>query len=170
MPHTTGVAVVATQLAETDRRALSQAWYSALHVAEHMPSARPPAPAPPRTACRGAGGTRGAFGAVQHGSAGDTRGARAARDATPRRPDESGALERRATKSERARRVERRPAGRQERRPAPSFVVPGAGGRVQVVVRSDGGRTRILAVCAMPLREPVERALAHARVALASSG
>ena len=33
MQQTTRVAVLATQLAQTDRRALSQAWYSALHLA-----------------------------------------------------------------------------------------------------------------------------------------
>ena len=35
-----GVAVIATQVAQTDRRALSEAWYSALHLAHDAPSAR----------------------------------------------------------------------------------------------------------------------------------
>ncbi|MEA2720100.1 MAG: hypothetical protein QOJ39_1964, partial [Candidatus Eremiobacteraeota bacterium] len=37
MQQTNGVAVLATHLAHTDRRALSQAWYSALHLADHAP-------------------------------------------------------------------------------------------------------------------------------------
>jgi hypothetical protein len=37
-------------------------------------------------------------------------------------------------------------------------------------VRSDGARTRVVAVCAPPLRERVERALAQARFALAGCG
>ena len=37
MQQTTSVAVLATHLAQTDHRALSQAWYSALHLADHAP-------------------------------------------------------------------------------------------------------------------------------------
>ena len=51
-----------------------------------------------------------------------------------------------------------------------SFTVPAAGGRVQLVVRCDGTRTRVVAVCAPALRERVERALAQARFALAGCG
>ena len=58
MQHTTGVAVVATQLADTDRRALSQAWYSALHLADQPPAAGnaprvavPRTPPSPRSGC-----------------------------------------------------------------------------------------------------------------------
>ncbi|MGB8266998.1 MAG: hypothetical protein WCE44_11775, partial [Candidatus Velthaea sp.] len=67
---TGGVAVVTTTLAHTDRRALSQAWYSALHFAERaLPHSvegvahasanltaspqRDPLRAPPRTAAAG---------------------------------------------------------------------------------------------------------------------
>ncbi len=39
MQHTDRIDVLTTQLAETDRRALSQAWYSALHLAERPPRA-----------------------------------------------------------------------------------------------------------------------------------
>ena len=41
---------------------------------------------------------------------------------------------------------------------------------MHVLVRSDGERTRVVAVCAPSLRERVERALAHVRFALAGSG
>ena len=170
MQHTTGVAVVATQLADTDRRALSQAWYSALHVAERMPSVRPLAPAPAPMHRRGGGGARRTFDAAQHGCAGAAQRTAAAREAAARRPGEAGILERRAPKPDLARCLERKLVRRFERRATASFAVAGAGGRVQVVVRNDGGRTRIIAVCALPLRERVERALAHARFALAGRG
>src|ERR1700722_14018992 len=37
-----GVAASATQIAQTDRRALSEAWYSALHLAHAAPIAHSP--------------------------------------------------------------------------------------------------------------------------------
>jgi hypothetical protein len=43
-------------------------------------------------------------------------------------------------------------------------------GRVALLVRTDGGTTRIVALCAPQLRERVDRALAHARFSLAASG
>jgi hypothetical protein len=45
-----------------------------------------------------------------------------------------------------------------------------ANGSVHLLVHADGARTRVVAVCAPRLRERVERALAHARFALASHG
>ena len=173
MQHTTGVAVVAAQLADTDRRALSQAWYSALHLAGHAPAARPARPAPspleaPPNKSRAARGPNDA----PPGRANET--ARNARGATgAARYDGAGAgtgTERRIPKTELARRIERGLTRRLPRAMPASFAVRGADGRVHVVVRSDGARTRVVAVCAPPLRERVERALAHARFALAGRG
>ncbi|MBV8371188.1 MAG: hypothetical protein JO036_19910 [Candidatus Eremiobacteraeota bacterium] len=45
-----------------------------------------------------------------------------------------------------------------------------ANGSVHLLVREDGARTRVVAACTPRLRERVERALAHARVALAQRG
>ncbi|MDP9106131.1 MAG: hypothetical protein M3N49_09380, partial [Candidatus Eremiobacteraeota bacterium] len=74
MQHTT-VALVATQLADTDRRALSQAWYSALHLAERPPGTQPArlVPSTPEGACR----ARGPNDAAPHRSSvgGNVRGA-----------------------------------------------------------------------------------------------
>jgi hypothetical protein len=78
--------------------------------------------------------------------------------------------ERRAPKTGLAQRIERRLALRPPRGATASFAVAGAGGRVHLVVRRDGARTCVVAVCAPPLRERVERALAHARFALAGGG
>ena len=168
MQHTTGVAVVAARLADTDRRALSQAWYSALHVAERPPAA---GRAPRRSPC----GARPNGSHVAHGpndppqrrsADGAARARDAARNAGARH-DGSVDAERRLPKTELARRIERGLTRRPPRGAAASFAVHGAGGRVHVIVRSDGALTRVVAVCAPPLRERVERALAQARFALA---
>jgi hypothetical protein len=168
MQQTTGVAVLATQLAQTDRRALSQAWYDALHLARNAAPTRsgaaprafhasPPlaratsAPVPARL--------RVAADAAYERHAGGARRAPA-----------SPGLERRAPKCELADRIERALARRIPRAAAASFAVQIADGRVRILVRSDGERTRVLAVCAPPLRERVERALARARFALAARG
>ncbi len=167
MQHTTGVAVVATHLAQTDRRALSQAWYSALHLAERPATATPALLA------------RAAPPAAPHGSAGPADAARRSADDVAREPRAAartttarfagGDADRRIPKTELARRIERGLTRRPLRAPT-SFAVRGAGGRVALIVRSDGARTRVVAVCAPPLRERVERALAHARFALAGRG
>jgi hypothetical protein len=39
-----------------------------------------------------------------------------------------------------------------------------------LLVRSQGGVTRVVALCAAPLKERVDRALAQARFALAAGG
>jgi hypothetical protein len=183
--QTTGVAVLTTELPATDRRALSQAWYSALHLAEQPPRARsaqsaPLAPAQ-LTAIHGAAseanGRGRDAGATARGNADRDAGTRrdngARRDILAHRdagaPHAALARERRAPKSELARRIERALADRPRSVPA-SFAVTAAGGRVRILVRSDGARTRVVAVCAPPLRERVERALAQARFALAARG
>jgi hypothetical protein len=175
--------VLATHFAHTDRRALSQAWYSALHLAAGTP--RPRTPATPATrsapvvvprAPRGESG-RGTFsttsavrtgardGATSRGVRGASAGA-----ATSSCEAVTALAERRLPKSALARHIER---GIVRRSPVPetaSFVVRAANGRVHLVVRCGESGTRVVAVCAPPLRERVERALAQARFALAGCG
>ena len=168
MQQTTGVAVLATHLAATDRRALSEAWYSALHLA-----------AAPATRSAAAG--RGAAAHVR-----PARDARGSGQPSPRRPADfdpqqrppgavrvregrlDGVPERRTPKSELGRRLERALLRRLPRAAQTQFGLSAAGGRVHLLVRAEGGRTRVVAVCAPALRERVERALAHARFALAA--
>lgn len=163
------IAVVATNLAQTDRRAISQAWYSALHIAEHPHSAPPPRSrsalaAPP------AGGTP----ARDHGARAQ-RAVPAARPVTPRGSAQAAgtpaaSLDRRRPATELARRIERA-VERAAQRPQPlaALTIRAGDGRVQLLVRNDGGQTRIVAVCAETVRERVERALAHARFTLAGA-
>jgi len=91
------------------------------------------------------------------------------RPAAPRATS-AEAPERRLARSDLARRIERGLARRTPRNGAASFAIRAGGGRIHLVVRSDGARTRVVAVCAPPLRERVERALAQARFVLAGRG
>ncbi|HEY0394360.1 MAG TPA: hypothetical protein VGD01_07670 [Candidatus Elarobacter sp.] len=170
MQETTGVAVLATHLAHTDRRALSQAWYSALHLAD--PAQRAPLTAGARSSPGAVpGSARGPHpAAARDGLNRGSAGARGPDRANARRDPFAEPCERRMPKTELARRIERALTRRSPRERAASFAVRTAGGRVHLVVRCDGARTRVVAVCAPPLRERVERALAQARFALAGCG
>jgi hypothetical protein len=170
MQHPHAVAVVATHLAVTDRRALSQAWYSALHLAE-----RNAAPARPRAAPPAAPGAAYAARPIASGPdmpAAGPRNVRAPRSTAicSRGEGRAAAPERRAPLSELARRIESGVARRRAMQTSAAFAVRTGAERVHLLVRCSGARTRIVAVCSPRLREPVERALAHARFALAGRG
>jgi hypothetical protein len=164
-----GVAVIATQLAQTDRRALSQAWYSALHVTHppaplraHATAARVLPAGAPATNVRATPGHRAAPPALAPAMPRAQR--RASAPAGP-------ATERRRPVTETVRRIERAVATLSARPHAPAaHTVDLAGGRVRLLVRNDGRTTRIVALCSDPLRGQVERALASARFALAGAG
>lgn len=163
-----GVAVVATQLAQTDRRALSEAWYSALHLAggsiprTHAPANRAGTPSLP---------ARAAYATPARPS-----GQLAAAYPPPRLRGRGGARvtvhgERRRPVSDTAKRIERALTALAVRRPVPAaHTIDVAGGRVRLLVHDDGRATRIVALCSPPLREQVERALAGARFTLAGAG
>ncbi|GAC1543084.1 MAG: hypothetical protein NVS2B17_22400 [Candidatus Velthaea sp.] len=87
-------------------------------------------------------------------------------------PDALYGVERRAPKTDLARRIERAVVRRRSAiaRPPSSIALKAAGGRVALLVRCTGNSTRIVALCAPVLRERVERALAQARFALAARG
>lgn len=199
MQQTDRVAVLATHLADTDRRALSQAWYSALHLADRAarplrapncrsgPSGLAAFPRGPALAATGASPpTAGAVAQAAHAprsmraataphrSAAETvsPGMAQSAPAGTTKIASDGAAERRAP-SELADRIERALTDHAPHAPrggAASFTVRAESGRVHVLVRSDGARTRLVAVCAPPLRERVERALAQVRFALAGRG
>jgi hypothetical protein len=165
---TDGVAVIATQVAQTDRRALSEAWYSALHLAHASSPAQPPSRA---RAVRALPAARQplAAGAAAHPAA-----ARVAVTRPPHRAAANAALpadERRRPACAVARRIEGAVTALRARvNGHAAQTVDVAGGRVRLLVRSDRGTTRIVALCRDELREPVERALARARFTLAAAG
>jgi hypothetical protein len=165
MTTASGVAVVATQLARTDRRALSQAWYSALHLAQTTPAARDAHFAAPATA-RASAAPRGSAPIHEVPPA-----PRTAARPLPARSTTAVPADRRAAPTEAARRLERAVAALARRpAPRPSHTVAIDGGRVTLLVRSDRGATRVVALCREPLRATVERALARARFSLAARG
>ena len=167
---TRSVAVVATRLPTTDRRALSQAWYSALHISA--------APAKMPHGAKAAGGaTSPLTSRTARVSAPSAQTRIAERPANVRASVQRTAVagagpERRVPVSELARRIQR--ALQTHVIHAPSvpvtLAIAAADGRVALFVRNDGGTTRVVAICAPPLRERVDRALAQARFALAARG
>ncbi|HTW83738.1 MAG TPA: hypothetical protein VMD91_06715 [Candidatus Sulfotelmatobacter sp.] len=169
MPQTVPLSLVATQLALTDRRALSEAWYSALRLAggdgrAPQASVRRGRPdAPPLPPSRLAGEPAAHAAAARAGIV-------PPRARVPQPERTAHLAERRVPQSELARRLQRAIARRVRRGLPASFAVRTGEGRVHVLLRSDGTCTRVVAVCAPPLRARVERALAQARFALAARG
>jgi hypothetical protein len=168
MSQTAPLAVVSTQLALTDRRALSQAWYSALRLAVPqrdgaLARRRGPAVAPRRALGRLAA-------PLAHALALRTGEPPVVRARTLPAVRAGNAPERRAPPSELARRIRRALTRRVLRGLPASFAVRAGNGRVHLLVRRDGTCTRVVAVCVAPLRARVERALAQARFALAARG
>jgi hypothetical protein len=80
--------------------------------------------------------------------------------------------ERRGPAGELARRIERAivPFGGRVPQRTSAVAVAVGEGRIHLLVRTDGATTRIIALCPAHHRERVDRALAHARFALAASG
>jgi hypothetical protein len=159
--------ILAAPLAEIDRRGLSQAWYSALHLAQKHDA--PPRQRPQR-ACPGAPAR------TIKSELGVARPHRQQPTVIPfRRPKVSVVPD--------GREVARRPMHSRLARqiesiilapPAPSkrstFIVDGKGARVHVMLQTKGVRVTLVAMCRPEQREVVARALAQARFALAARG
>lgn len=160
-------AVVATHLAQTDRRTLSQAWFDALHLAHDSDATRAATSLTTATSATESPTKRRAPAASASTS---DRPPRAAHPARIEQPSQHAlAHERRSERSELSRRIERAIV-RRTAVPIVSLAIRAADGRVQLLVRSDGNRTRIVALCIPGQRTAVEAALAHARFALAKRG
>ncbi len=163
------IAVVRTRLPYTDRRSLSQAWFSALHVSEGpraQPAAsnRAPAHALASAAGRPPNGRR---------TAGATREAasmlRRTRDAfapAPRGGFESSPA--RATRHAATVAPRPRPSGHPPLRT--SLTVGVAGERVALVLRRDGATLHVVAVCRPAVERAVREALARAAAHVRGSG
>jgi hypothetical protein len=168
MSHaSSGLSIVSAPLPIVDRRALSQAWYSALHLTprDRGRSARLSVPSAPAESL------------ARSRSHGDAATARGDAGAPREKPAKAGMRERTALTFERrsppaplARKVIRAVERRLPARMPASVALRAASGRVHVVVRRDGQTLRLIALCTPALREAVERALAQARYALAARG
>jgi hypothetical protein len=158
--------ILTAPLAAIDRRALSQAWYSALHLAR---SASPAANVPQHLLK-----ARTAEAVTQRVHIAGTAHRAQPLASSPRGAGRSRmkveAPERRAVRSPLARRIERtfldpaRPVRRA------TFSVAGTRARVHVALQSGASGMRLVAVCPAALRAVVARALDQARYALALRG
>lgn len=163
-----GISILCAPVAAMDRRALSQAWYSALRLTDRAP----------RATC--APLQSHATAAAQHREPRAHRGG-AEVEATPVAARAipsldrtarllAGLPERRASRSSLARRIERtflRPASDVKHA---TFRIEGTQARVHVALQTAGNRVRLVAVCRRELQGRVRAALTQARFALASRG
>lgn len=159
--------VLTAPVASLDRRALSQAWYSALYGAGRgnggentSLQVRPHTAAASQPHCHDAtAGVDPRRAALAHGT-----GAKA------HRQPEGMPADRRAPRSKLARKIERvllKPhTGAQKR----SFTIEGKHGRVHVLLQSRGTQLKLVAICPPKARAHVSAALAQARYALALRG
>ena len=166
-----GYSILTAPLAAIDRRALSQAWYSALHLAREARAAVPEEARRRLTPSRGETTRQPRHGVSSpYCNVASTTASGASGTARPA-PE---ACERRAVRSPLARRIERtfldpaRPARRA------TFTLEGMcdgrRARVHVALRSGESGMHLVAVCSPSLRTGVARALDQARYALAARG
>lgn len=159
-----GFDVLTAPLAEVDRRGLSQAWYSALHLAHDVPQTQTQA-----RGRRSASAPRAAIQARAASSAEAKTRAANARGVSAQSARPYAAAERRLQPTSLARRIERAIAGRKRYERLSAFVLDGKR-RVHVAVRASGTKVHVVAVCAPESRARVARALEEARYALARRG
>ena len=158
--------VLTAPIASMDRRTLSQAWYSALYgahetkPAQGLPSSKPAKPSNAATPHPKLAESAERFTCVTRAASSGlaTPGAKGAD------------LERRAPRSQLARKIER--AFLRPRKPLrkASFTIEGAHGRVQVLLRTHGSQFKLVAICPPKARAQVAAALGQARYALALRG
>jgi len=172
MTNQLDVSILAAPLAAIDRRALSQAWYSALRLVPHAsPTALSPARRRESAAVCGAArriepaATRRPSTEVLRSRvisrtpgipSGDREGTPTMRQAGPR--------------TRLAERIERTFSDPRTKPKRATFSLGRGRARVHVVLQTAGGRTTLLAICRPELRAVVARALLQARIALATRG
>jgi hypothetical protein len=157
--------VLSAPLGAADRRLFSQAWYSALYQT------------------RASAATQAQTAAAQavhdltpaRARAGAQRTHESIRIVAPRGADAQRVAgvydgERRAPRLLLAQRIARFVLQPRGKKSGATFTIDGARGRVRVLVRTDGSRVRLIAVCAKSMKATVAAALAQARYALASRG
>ena len=163
--------IIAAPLAAIDRRALSQAWYSALHVCHSQPDGvsavprRLPARRPqPHRSAPAARTTRLTFAPnffVKPAALG--RDPRAGAPVTP-------PAERRTRPSALATRIERALAAKPQTPKRVAIAIDATGARAYLTLQTTRTGVRVVALCPARLRGAVARALTEARFALAARG
>jgi hypothetical protein len=166
MTQQLGISILSAPVAAIDRRALSQAWYSALHVArEDAPRAtrvrRQPLPA-----------TRSAapHAHVPSPRSHETQSIERARRVPVRAAADAEPVERRAQRSSLARRIERTFLDPARHAVRATFTIDGTQARVHIALQMSSGGIRLIALCPAEVRDRVRAALDHVRYALAVRG
>ncbi|HET9095278.1 MAG TPA: hypothetical protein VFN37_01340 [Candidatus Baltobacteraceae bacterium] len=160
--------VLTAPVAALDRRALSQAWYSALYGSGKGTGAMKAAG--PIACAQTAAAPPLSPDAARFPYADAERVAAPPASAAGTLCTEAAPQDRRAPRSTLARKIERaflRPHSRSRKT---SFTVEGDHGRVHVLLQSSGSQFKLIAVCAPKARPHVAAALAQARYALAMRG
>jgi len=171
MTQELGISILAAPLAAIDRRALSQAWYSALHCA-HEVDGRQAASRPARTTAALHPRAR----LLSEAAPGAQRRVTivAARTASSARPlAEKQAAPKNISRASRALLARRIAAALAAPRATPgraTFSIGRGGARVHVIFQTNGDRVTVLAICRPEVRAFVARALAYVCVALRARG
>jgi hypothetical protein len=170
MTQQLNVSILSAPLAAIDRRALSQAWYSALHLAHDSKPATTARKldAAPLVATPLNHETPAQKALRTPGAATESRSARET-PSKPRAP-QSLAADRRAPRTQLARKIERAFLNPRTQVKRATFAIGSGGARVHVVLQSNGARVRLVAFCPPRVRDSVARALEQARYALAARG
>jgi hypothetical protein len=165
------VSIIAAPLAAIDRRALSQAWYSALRLASGSRPTAARASSQRRAGTEVAAHPKSAPSPARFAS-GRTRPPRAAATtSTVICGHEAAAdLRLRAVRCALAARIERAFADPSAHPKRATFSVGEGCARVYVVLQTHGASTTLLAICTPEMQAIVARALAQARFALAARG
>lgn len=164
------ISVLAAPLSAIDRRALSQAWYSALNLARDV------TPSTPRTDVGVAAKS------LSQKLSRPVPAGRIGRSASPRVPTppalgtarpvvaEIASRQRGRLVVPLARQIERRFLGAPLAVKRATFSIGNGGARVHVVLQTTGSSAILIALCRPQMREIVARALAEARRVLAARG
>lgn len=161
--------ILSAPVALCDRRALSEAWYSALHMHKNAP------PRASRVAASPGGGHeefRSPFSRSRAGTleAGIARPGRAVPSGAAAALPGAPSIERRTARSRLAQNIVRTFAKTASPPRHASFCLEGNRGRVQILLRESAGRTQIVALCPPSAGRVVAVALQQARYALALRG
>ena len=170
MTHDLEVSILAAPLAQMDRGALSQAWYTALRLGPNARAGSSRAvAAPPPVSCE------------SYSFFEKCATPRAAKPSSPSAThlparrlatglDEMCRSARPARRATLAERIERAFAGAPQPAKRATFSLGRGNARVHIVLQTIGERPTLLALCRPELRTLVGRALAQARLALARRG
>lgn len=158
--------VLSAPIAALDRRALSQAWYSALYGQNGSSKTMRPAPRAALAAARSSAATATPLPCAQTAR----RDAPSARGSVTRAAQAGNEPERRSPRCALARKIERALLHPRARAGKASFRLEGEHGRVHVLLQSSGAQLKIVAICPPKARASVAAALAQARYALAQRG